>query len=145
MRPQACVNACSQLTYARKSLSFVVSPSLQVSLATYAVVTKLTTVNIIVRHHSKMCCLTMHYMQTTGSLGEFTYVHFSCNTWVILCWYSTPKNQWWFQTQNWLKTPLLKASFSFYFFELFSWIEQYDLLVNLLKNVLSKIHNEKLQ
>jgi hypothetical protein len=33
----------------------------------------------------------------------------------------TPKVLWWFQIQNCLKTPLLKSSFSFYFFELFSW------------------------
>jgi hypothetical protein len=35
----------------------------------------------------------------------------------------TPKVLWWFQVQNYLKTPLLKASYSFYFSELFSWIQ----------------------
>jgi hypothetical protein len=56
----------------------------------------------------------------------------------------TPKVLWWFQAQNCLTTPLLKASYSFYFFEFFSWIQTYKLLVNLFKNVLSKNHNDKL-
>jgi hypothetical protein len=34
----------------------------------------------------------------------------------------TPKVLWWFQGQNCLKTPLLKASFLFFIFEFFSWI-----------------------
>jgi hypothetical protein len=40
------------------------------------------------------------------------------------CWsILTPKVLWWFQAQNCLITPLLKSSYSFYFFEFFSWIQ----------------------
>jgi hypothetical protein len=57
----------------------------------------------------------------------------NCKVWIVVvasksfyfCWIFclTPKVLWWFQAQNCLKTPLLKASYSFYFFDLFSWIQ----------------------
>jgi hypothetical protein len=35
----------------------------------------------------------------------------------------TPKVHWWFQVQNCFITPLLKSSYSFIYFEFFSWIQ----------------------
>jgi hypothetical protein len=34
----------------------------------------------------------------------------------------TPKVLWWFEAQNCLITPILKSSYSYYFFEFFYWI-----------------------
>jgi hypothetical protein len=42
---------------------------------------------------------------------------------LLIFHFLTLKVLWWFQAQNCLITPFLKSSYSFYFFELFSWIQ----------------------
>jgi hypothetical protein len=72
--------------------------------------------HLLLKWHLPSLLMLQHSL--TSNKGSWGNHFFAFGSWNL-----TLKVLWWFQAQNCLKTPVLKASYSFYFFELFSWIQ----------------------